>query len=225
MLWFCCCCWSNGKINKNLIWVAVSCWRWRTTASTAFMKHWNSVPSFPNRLVESVWISTASEELVATSPGQTESPTDWSPCSESSTTLLAMSIKEEIRCTAIPFLRSKYLQDSMLGRVKSPGDLHIIEIWSTFLYWIFSDLTATRSVCRVFGAVALRRIRIPRSEEEHGKGRKSCSRPVLRPLDPRFIHASSGDWRRLVSYVSPWMSRSLRLLGRGIRGFIRKVCL
>ena len=138
--------------------IVASCWLWKMTALMVFMRRLNNVPSFQNRLVGSDWTSTASVEPVVTSLAQMEFLMGWFPCSEFSTILLAMSIKEETRWITFP--------SSSYSKRKNKQQTKQICHYAT-LSMLHPELLATWSFCRLFGAMALRRIRVSGSEEKY----------------------------------------------------------
>lgn len=69
-------------------------------------------------------------------------------------------------------------------------------------YLFLLSIVEAWRLCHLFRAVARRYIRVFGIEEKHWEGRTTCSRSVLRIVDPRSFHETRGRRWNVEPYVS-----------------------
>lgn len=96
-------------------------------------------------------------------------------------------------------------------------------IYIKYIFFIILVLTEAGSFRDILGAVARWCVWFHRPSQEHRSRGSARARHVLRAVDPRPVHAASGERHGLESNVSPQVSRPCRLLGWRVREALHKV--
>lgn len=96
-------------------------------------------------------------------------------------------------------------------------------IYIKYIFCIVLVLTEARSFCDILRTVARWCVWLHRLAQEHRSRGSACARHVLCVVDPRPVHATSGERHGLESDVSTQVSGPRRLLGWRVWEAVHKV--